>query len=56
MKEVTNIYATSVYVICPHCNKRVDGWLCNPAGCETTCDFCDKKFKIHKESDIEYGY
>lgn len=42
-----------VYVVCPHCNKELDGWCVDPRGETTTCDFCDKEFKIHSDADLE---
>lgn len=52
--EVTEMIASDVYVECPKCQERIDGWCgCDPRGTMTTCDVCGAQVTIHKEADIE---
>lgn len=53
LKEATVIYAEADYVICPHCDERVDGWYGNPRGEETTYDACGEPFKVSAHADVE---
>tara|TARA_Y100001963_G_scaffold139866_1_gene206183 strand:+ start:409 stop:585 length:177 start_codon:yes stop_codon:yes gene_type:complete len=53
-RQVTMMYATEVYVECPHCLKRQDGFLGNPAGGEFTCEVCKNIYTIHPDADIEH--
>lgn len=53
---VTEMYTTELRVRCPHCNSMQDGFVINPAGHDFECDDCGRKYKIHPEADIEYGY
>lgn len=50
---VTEIYARVHHVDCPHCGAEVDGWAGDPRGAETTCDYCEKPFKVHEDADVE---
>ena len=54
MLEVTEIFTTEAYTICPHCNSENHGWTADPRGSVDTCDSCDKEYKVHPDADIEH--
>lgn len=51
--EVTEVLAKEVYVVCPKCDERVDGWYGDPRGHEGECENCGATFTVHKEADID---
>jgi DNA-directed RNA polymerase subunit RPC12/RpoP len=53
IRKATVIYSRPEYVECPYCEERVDGWLGNPQGQETTCDDCGRTFQVHPDADVE---
>ena len=50
---MTEVLAKEVYVVCPKCDERVDGWYGDPRGREGECEHCGATFTIHKEADID---
>lgn len=54
MKECTELKAMEIATICPYCQETNDGWAVDPRGKEDECEFCNKKYKIHSDADIEY--
>lgn len=53
LPTANTIYARADHVICPHCQGEVEGWQCDPKGLATTCDHCDKEFRVHPDADVE---
>ena len=51
--EVSMIYSSDFYVICPVCSERNGGWFGNPRGSTTECSTCGTTFKIHNDADVE---
>ena len=52
MLVVTEIKATEISVVCPHCNCDQYGWTGDRLGGVYECDVCNEEYKIHKEADI----
>lgn len=38
--QVMSIYVIDIYVNCPRCGERQDGFVGNPAGASFKCDDC----------------
>jgi uncharacterized protein (DUF983 family) len=54
IKTQTVMLAREVIIECPHCQEHQDGFFGNPAGGAFDCDDCGKKYRVHKEADIEH--
>lgn len=53
LKEATTVRVRAHKVKCPHCNADADGWYGDPRGKETTCDECDKEFKVAADAELQ---
>jgi len=56
MKEITYFEATDIKAKCPYCGEWLNGWLGDPRGKETQCDFCGKNIKVSFDIDIDICY
>ena len=54
MLECTELRATEVGTVCPHCDEVNLGWCVDPRGKIDTCEFCDKEYKVYMDADIDY--
>jgi uncharacterized protein (DUF983 family) len=54
MIQVTEIIATEVYTVCPHCKARNEGWFDDPRGKRDTCESCGEVYQVHPDADIEF--
>lgn len=53
-KEVTSLTAVDVFLYCPYCNERQDGFCGNPQGGEFECDDCGEEYKVHNCADVDF--
>lgn len=53
--QVSEIIASEYYVICPHCEERVNGFCTDPRTLlePVQCDSCHEPFTIHPDADVE---
>ncbi|QDP55917.1 MAG: hypothetical protein GOVbin8609_49 [Prokaryotic dsDNA virus sp.] len=54
MKTQTVLIIRKVECRCPECNEITEGYLGDPRGGVYECEWCDAKFEIHKEADLEF--
>lgn len=52
MKECIELKLTNVRTVCPHCGSEDNGWFGDPRGEKTSCDNCQKEYKVSKEAII----
>lgn len=51
--EVSMVYASEIYVYCPHCGVRETGFCGNIKGDTFNCCSCGEKYSIHADCDVE---
>lgn len=52
LPEAKTVYVKAQHVLCPHCGEENDGWLGDPRGKETECDYCEKKYMVAAEAEL----
>lgn len=56
MSDITLFIATEIKAQCLKCNEWLNGWIGNPQGSSTTCDYCNEELSVHFDADIEFDY
>lgn len=54
MRKVDTIVVMAVYVECPSCGEKVEGWLSDPRGSETACDHCGTTFAVEHQPTFKF--
>lgn len=54
--EINIFYARDIKAECPNCGEWLDGWIGNPQGKETECDYCGVLLKVNPDADVEFEY
>ncbi|MFJ5434046.1 hypothetical protein ACIPSR_10795 [Pectobacterium sp. CHL-2024] len=52
--QVNSIYVIDVYVNCPLCGERQDGFVGNPVGASFKCDGCGETYSIYKDANMAF--
>ncbi|GKW23106.1 hypothetical protein PEC311524_07000 [Pectobacterium carotovorum subsp. carotovorum] len=52
--QVMSMYVIDIYVNCPRCGERQDGFVGNPAGASFKCDDCGEFYSINKDANVSF--